>query len=139
MSKQITSMFEVATRTKLRFDSPRGQLSLEQLWDVPLRSRDDFNLDIVAKATNKALTEISLASFVSTRKSPEQGRLELALDLVKYVIATKIDDEVTAEARVANKQEKEKLLSILAEKQDGKLSELSERELQKRIRALDDT
>lgn len=35
-----------------------------------------------------------------------------------------------------NRAEKEKLLTILAEKQDGKLSELSEKELRKRIEAL---
>ena len=43
-----------------------------------------------------------------------------------------------ASARAAKKQEKEKLLGILAEKQAGKLSELSEKELQKRIAALED-
>lgn len=38
------NMFEFATRSKLRFTSARGELTAEQLWDVPLRSRDDFSL-----------------------------------------------------------------------------------------------
>lgn len=131
-------MFEIATRTKLRFQSTKGELSIEQLWDVPLRSKDDFNLDTVAKTVNKALKTISEESFVSTKKSTAQTKQEMALDIVKYVIQTKLDEEDAAATRAANKVKKEKLLAILAEKQDGKLSELSEKELQKQIAALSD-
>jgi len=42
-----------------------------------------------------------------------------------------------AKRRAEAKKEKEKLLEILAEKQEGKLSALSEKELQRRIAALD--
>lgn len=132
------NMFEIATRTKLRFQSTKGELSIEQLWDVPLRSKDDFNLDTVAKTVNKALKTISEESFVSTKKSTAQTKQEMALDIVKYVIQTKLDEEDAAATRAANKVKKEKLLAILAEKQDGKLSELSEKELQKQIAALSD-
>lgn len=132
------NIFEYATRNKIRFASIRGELSVEQLWDVPLRAKDDFNLNAVAKATNKALKEISEESFVETSKTPAHTRLETAMEVVKYVIETKLAEEEAAKKRAANKLEKEKLLGILAEKQAGKLSELSEKELQKRIAALDD-
>jgi hypothetical protein len=131
-------IFVFATRHKLRFSSFRGDLSVEQLWDVPLRSRDDFNLNAIAKAANKALKEIGEESFVETAKTAEHTRREAALEAVKYVIETKLTEEKTAATRAANKLEKEKLLSILAEKQNGKLSVLSEKELQKRIAALED-
>jgi hypothetical protein len=55
---------------------------------------------------------------------------------VKSIIATKLADEELAKKRAANKDEKEKLLAILAKKQEGKLDELSEKELQRRIAAL---
>lgn len=134
----MQNIFEVATRSKLRFASIRGELSVEQLWDVPLRSRDDFNLNAIAKATNKALKEISEENFVETTKTAEHTRREAALEAVKYIIDVKLAEEEAAKTRASKKQEKEKLLTILAEKQAGKLSELSERELQKRIAALDD-
>lgn len=132
-----TSMFEYAVRNKLRFQSTRGELSVEQLWDVPLRSRDDFNLDQVAKTANKAFKAITEESFVEQAKTAEHTRREMALDVVKHVIQTKLDEEAAAAKRAENRVEKQKLLDILAEKQAGKLSELSERELQKRIAALD--
>lgn len=58
------------------------------------------------------------------------------LELVKLVIATKLDEEAAAKTRAVNKTEREKLLKILAEKQEGKLSSLSEAELRRRIEAL---
>ncbi len=134
----MQNIFEFATRTKLRFTSIRGELTVEQLWDVPLRSRDDFNLNMIAKATNKALKEVSEESFVETTKTAAHMRYETAMEVVKYIIDVKLAEETSAKNRAEKKQEKEKLLAILAEKQDGKLSELSEKELQKRIAALGD-
>ncbi len=134
----MQNIFEYATRNKLRFASIRGELSVEQLWDIPLRSRDDFNLNTIAKSANKSLKEISEESFVETTKTAVHTRCEAAMEIVKYVIDTKLTEEKVAATRTERKQEKEKLLSILAEKQAGKLSELTEKELQKRIAALDE-
>jgi len=131
------NIFEYATRNKLRFSSSRGDLTLEHLWDVPLRSTDGFNLDAVARAANKAWKDASEESFVATTRTASQNRLETALEIVKYVIQVKLSDEETAKRRKDNKLEKEKLLAILSEKQEGKLSALSEKELQRRIAALD--
>lgn len=134
----MNNIFEYATRNKLRFASIRGELTIEQLWDIPLRSKDDFNLNTIAKTANKALKEISEESFVETTKTAAHTRCEAAMEAVKYIIDVKLAEETAAKTRAEKKQEKEKLLGILAEKQAGKLSELSEKELQKRIAALED-
>jgi hypothetical protein len=133
-----TDIFVYATRNKLRFASSRGELTVEQLWDVPLRSRDDFNLNAVAKTANKAWKDIFEESFVETAKTPQHTRLETALEVVKYIIDAKLAEEEAAKKRAEKKTEKEKLLKILAEKQEGKLSTLSEKELQRRIAELDE-
>jgi hypothetical protein len=132
----MSNIFEYATRQKLRFSSIRGEITVEQLWDVPLRSRDDFNLNTIAKTVSRALKDISEESFVETTKTAAHTRLETALEVVKYVIETKIAEETASKDRAARTAEKAKLLAILAEKQDGRLSDLSEKELQKRIAAL---
>lgn len=134
----MNNIFEYATRHKLRFSSVRGELSVEQLWDAPLHSRDDFNLNVIAKVANRALKEITEESFVETAKTTEHARREAAMEIVKHVIDAKLTEEETTKKRAANKQEQQKLLKILAEKQDGKLSDLSEKELQRRIAALED-
>jgi hypothetical protein len=130
------NIFEFVTRNKLRFMSVRGELTIEQLWEVPLRSRDEFNLDAIAKSANRALKALSEESFVETAKTPAHTRCEVALDAIKYIIDTKLAEEKAAEKRAANRQEKARLLAILAEKQADKLGELSEKELQRRIREL---
>lgn len=130
-------IFEYALRNKLRFSSSRGDLTVEQLWDVPLRSGDGFNLNAVAKAANEAVKATNEESFVEPARTPAHVRVETALEVVKYVIETKLAEEDVAKKRAQNKIRKEKLLAVLAEKQDGKLSELSERELKKQIAELD--
>jgi hypothetical protein len=132
-----SNVFEYATRNKLRFPSPRGELTTEQLWDVPLRSRDEFNLNSIAKAASKAWKDASEENFVETTKTPEHTRREMTLEVVKHVIEAKLADEAADKKRAENKLEKERLLKILAEKQAGALSELSEQELQARIAALE--
>ncbi len=132
-----TNIFEFAARNKIRFTSTKGLLTVEQLFnDVPLRSSDGFNLDAIAREANKQLKAATEESFVNTERTPEHSRLETTLEIVKFVIASKLDDEAAAKKRQENAAEKQKLLKILAEKQDGKLSELSEAQLRRRIEAL---
>ncbi len=132
-----TNIFEFAARNKIRFASTKGLLTVEQLFnDVPLRSNDGFNLDAVAREANRQLKAATEESFVNTERTPEHARLETTLEIVKFVIASKLDDEAAAKKRQENAAEKQKLLKILAEKQDGKLSELSEAQLRRRIEAL---
>lgn len=131
------NIFEYATRNKLRYSSIRGELTTESLWDVPLRSSDGFNLDAIAKVANKAWKDATEESFVPVARTGSHARLETALEVVKFIIETKLAEEAIAKKRAQNKVEKEKLLAILAEKQDGKLSDLSEAELKRRIADLE--
>ena len=132
-----TNIFEYATRSKLRFASSRGELTTEQLWDVPLRSQDGFNLNAVAKATNESVKALNEENFVETTKTPGHTRIETALEVVKHIIDVKLAGEAATKKRADNKLKREKLLAVLAEKQDGKLSEMSERELKKQIAELE--
>lgn len=130
-------IFEFATRNKMRFASVRGALSVEQLWDVPLRSTDGFNLNAVAKGANEDVKNASEENFVETTRTSAHVYIETGLEIVKHVISAKLAEEEAAKRRASNKIRKEKLLAVLAEKQDGKLSEMSERELKKQIADLE--
>lgn len=133
-----TNIFEYATRNKLRFSSPRGLLTVEDLWEIPLRARggDGLDLNVIAKIANKALKDTE-ENFVETTKTVEHTRREMAMEIVKYIIETKVNEEKSQAAKAENKKKKEQLLAILADKQAGKLSELSEKELKKQIAELD--
>jgi hypothetical protein len=132
------NIFEYATRNKIRYATPRGEVSVEQLWDIPLRSSTGlFDLNAIAKAANKANKEMTEENYVDSVRTPGHVRAEMALEVVKHVIATKLADEAAASKRAENTQEKERLLAILAEKQDKKLTELDEEDLKKRIAVLE--
>ena len=129
--------YEYAARTELRFSTSKGLISVEQLWKLPLRSKDAFNLNEVAKELHRALTTSDTISFVDGGgANPERTKATIAFELVKHIIATKLEEEKAAETRAANKAKKEKLLAILAEKQTGALSALSVEELEKQIASL---
>lgn len=131
-----SNLFEYATREQLRFSSNRGMLSVEDLWELPLTSRDGCNLDSVAKATNNALKAMAEESFVETRSNPAKAIEERKLEIVKHIIAVKLEENATKRTAAARKEQKDKLLNILAEKQEGKLRELSVEEIQAQIAAL---
>lgn len=130
-------IFEIASRAKIRFTSMRGALTVEQLWDLPLLSQDGFNLDAVAREANKNLKSLTEESFVATERTPAHDKAEVTLAVVKHIIAVKIAEEAANKKRAENRVKKARLLEILAEKEDGKMSELSVKELQKQIAALD--
>lgn len=133
----VTNIFEYALRNKIRFQSTKGGLTLEQLWDVPLRSNDDFNLNSIAKAASSAMKNTAEDFVNTTKTTPEHARNATAFEIVKYVIDVKLAEEEAAKNRAERKKEKEALLNALAEKQEGKLSKLSEAQLKARIEALD--
>lgn len=138
-SEMNVSMYEIALRKKIRFNSPRGLLSLENLWDVPLRSRDDFNLDVVARTASKELNAVSEGSFVEPdHNDPRRVELELKLDIVRHVIGAKKDEEAQDRKRAENKKERERLYGILAQKEDEELQGLSKKDIEKRIQKLGD-
>lgn len=128
------NLFEFATRNKLRFPSTKGDLSAEQLWDVPLRSKDGFNLDAIAKKVNAELKTTAEESFVDdNRRNPDQSRARTQLDIVKHVIAFRLDEEDAREKRAEKKAEYEKLLASLEKKQDAKRDDMSEAQIKKRL------
>lgn len=121
-----------------RFPSPKGELTVEQLWDVPLTG-GDFNLNAIAKAANKAYKEVTEENFVETTTvTPEQRRRAMVLETIKSVIEMKIEEVDTAKTRADKKAKKAQLVGILAEKENDKLAALGVAELKRQIKELDE-
>lgn len=130
------TIFERATKQKLRFESVRGELTVEQIWDLKLSSRDEFNLDNMIKGINKKLREEEEESFVEPVYNENKTKLQLSFDILKHVIDYKIKAKDRVEKAAVNAAQKAKLTQILLDKQDKGLTELSEEELKKAIEEL---
>jgi hypothetical protein len=126
-------MFEKASRLKIRFQSPKGPLLVEDLWDLPLRSdTGKANLDDIARALNKILKSQEDESFVTTSK-PVDNVLQLKFDIVKHVIVTRLAENEAASKAKENAERKQKILGIIAAKQDEALAKMSVEELSKMV------
>ena len=131
------SIFEQASRLKLRFTSVQGDLTVEQLWDLPLNSERPAkaNLNTVAQAIDNSIGSAVSKNFVDDTPavSPE---LTLKLEVVKSIIATKKAENAAAAKKIADKAELDLLTSLLAEKQNDELKGKSKDELLARIKEI---
>lgn len=128
-------MFEAASRVKLRFESIRGILSTEDLWDLPLTSKSGFDLDTIAKFVNKYIKELEEESFVKV-KSSASNEYVLKLDILKHIINFKIEEAKNKKDLVANRDRRNKILGVMAKKQDDALEGKSFEELEAELKTL---
>lgn len=127
------NLFKLAARRKTRFNSTRGPLTAEQLYDLKL-----VDLDAIARGINTDLKSVTEDSFIQTTPDPRRGQLQDALDLVIEVIADKQADAADSKKRIERAALRQTLTAALARKQDEALSETSTADLQKQLAALGD-
>lgn len=130
-------MFDVATRTKLRFETAVGLLSVEDLWDLPLSSVNGRpNLNDIAVALHHQMKEAAeVTSFVDDSAKPDET-IQLRFDIVKHIIDAKKADREERAASARKAELKRQLLEIVDRKQNQGLEALSLEELQAKIAAL---
>ena len=129
-------IFEQGSRLKLRFDTPKGMLTVEDLWDLPLSSTVGRpNLDDVARGLHRQLKDTAEESFVS-RPVQTDAAVQLAFEIVKRVIEVRLTETEAARSKAENKAKKQRLLELIAHKQDEALGAKSVEELQGMVEAL---
>ena len=133
----MENLFLQATREKFRFESPKGDLSVEQLWDLPLTSRTGFDLDTVAKAVNADLKASNEESFVNVNNNPAVSRLQAKLEVVKAIIEVKLARAEATKKRVEKAAERQRLMEVLHSKKDQELQGLSVEEIERRLSQLE--
>jgi hypothetical protein len=132
------TMFEKATRLKLRFDSPKGALTTEDLWDLPLSSATSrANLDDIARGLHRELkATIDEVSFVQPVTAKADDELQLKFDVVKRVIEVRVAERDAAKALAERREKKQRIMELIAKKQDEKLSETSIEDLERMLEAV---
>lgn len=132
------NIFELASRSKTRFDTNRGVISSEQLWDMPLTSRTGFDLDTLDQAIQVELEGLKARSRVNIKPNERVVELELQYALVGHVIEFKKGEIAERLAKAEKSAKRAKLLEQLGKKQDAALESLSEDEIKKQLAALDE-
>ena len=130
-------MFERASRLKLRFNTPKGELTVEDLWDLPLTSHTGkANLDSIALELNAAVNPGVPASFVDTASSTVSEETKLAFELVKHIITVRLDERKVAAEAKERADKKQRLLGLIARKEDEELANAPLDDLKKMVEAL---
>ncbi len=134
----MSDVYKFAAQNGLRFPSKRGELTVEQLFQLPLKSQSGFDLDTVARTINNQLKGVSEESFVEdTAADPRREALKVSLDIVKDVIATKQAENRAALVKRDRAEQRRKILDAMSAKQDQALSAASIEELEKKLAELD--
>lgn len=129
-------MFEKAARIKLRFESNKGLLTAEDLFDLPLTSNSGrANLDDIAKALHKKLKSGEDVSFVLKDKKSDET-VQLAFDIVIHVIIVKMAEADEARKQAENRDRKQQLMAIIAQKESEQLADMDLDELKKLVAAM---
>ena len=123
------NIFEVASRMKIRF-AYRGMITVEDLWDLSVQE-----LDRIFQKLNKALKESKEESLLSPQ-AKEDSELNVQVAIVRHIVEVKLAEAAIALAAVERKAKKEKILSILADKQDDSLRNMSSEDLTKMLEDL---
>ena len=130
-------IYKQACIKKVRFKTANGFISTEDLFDLPLTSKNGMNLDAVAKTVYEALKGEESVSFVEKSSNPRKEGLELAMEIVKDVIRIK-QEEAAAKVELASKAAKrDQLLRALSTKQEQELANMPVEKLQEELKKLD--
>lgn len=127
----MEKMFEYATRNKVRFPF-KGLISVEDLWDLSLT-----NLDSIYKTLNKQVKQSEEGSLLNTKTTVDK-ELDVQIAIVKHIVAVKLAEQEAREKASAKKAQKQKIMAIIASKQDEALQNSSVEDLQKMLDELGD-
>lgn len=127
------SLFEQASILKVRFDSPKGQLLVEELWDIPLTSKtgkanlNTISMDLFAQI--KAAETKTEGSIMADAPKVDET-LQLKYDLVQYIGKVRIAAAKTKAEADERAEKKRKLQELIERKKDEKLEGASLEELE---------
>ena len=125
------NLFEMATRNKMRFPSTKGELSVEDLWDL-----SDKDLDVVYK--NLKDQEVKSTEESLLDDANVDPKLTAAIGIVRYIFTTKRKEKLAEKERINKKQTQKKYIDALSKKQDEAIEKMSEAELRAMIDSFED-
>lgn len=126
---EANKMFEIAVRNKFRFPF-RGAISVEDLWDLSVQQLDGIFKTL--KSHEKMNSEESLLDT----QTPEDEMLKTKIEIIRYIVSVKLDEIRVAQHTKETRDKREKIMAVLADKQDENLRSKTPEELQAMLEEL---
>lgn len=128
---KVENIFEYATRNKVRFPY-KGSVSVEDLWDLSVTE-----LDKVFKTLNSQRKQSQEESLLNT-KSKEDEIVNVQIAIVKHIVGVKLAEKEAREKTAENRAKKQKIMAIMAARDEKALENASDEDLQKMLAELGD-
>ena len=122
-------LFIEATKRHIRFQF-KGSLTVEQLWELTPEELNSMYQKL--RAEQKKETEDTL---LTTTESKDEN-LDISIEIIKYIVKDKLDERERQQKAKEIKEQKQKLLAVLAQKEDAALNEKSIDEIRAMIENL---
>lgn len=119
----MADLFKIATKKKYRF-SYKGQATVEDLWDLSVEELDKIYKNL--KSLQKNASEESLLQTVTK----EDKELNNKIEIIKTIVTDKLAAKDRAIKAASQRAQNQRILEIMADKQDAALKEKSIEELQ---------
>ena len=114
-------IFEKAARLHLRFNSRVGEITVEDLFDLPLTSKTGkMNLDDIGRAIRKELKNADDVSLVDPADAAD-ATIQLRFDIVKYIIDSRIEDNKKEAKKREDAEKRQKIMALIADRKDQDL------------------
>ena len=120
-------MYKAAARLKLRFPSPKGELTAEQLWSVSINDLNNMAVTLHAQY------EQSGGKSFLVENTEKDKTAKLRFDIVLDVLQTKVEEQKASRNAAQNKAHNEKIMSLIEQKKNDKLSTMSVEDLEKML------
>ena len=120
------NLFEGAARAKYRFPF-KGSITTEDLWDLSLQ-----DLDRIFKTMNAEVKQTQEESLLKV-KDEHSEILERKIEIVKHIVSVKQAEAEAMKDAANRKAQKQRILEIIAKKEDDALANMSLDDLKKMV------
>lgn len=128
MENNMGMIYEVAIRNKYRFPY-KGMITIEDLWDLNFTALDNIYKSL--NAEKKQDSEDSLITPVVANTE-----IENKIAIVKYVYEVKKAEADARKLASENRKKKERIMEIIANRQDVALQNMSDDELKAMLESM---
>lgn len=124
-------MYKKAAKLKLRFASSKGQLTVEQLFDLTMSELSSLIKKVNTDLKKEARVDDDLAFLEG--KDETESLNSLRFEILKDVYLTKKQERDDAAEDQDRKARRQRIAEIIAKKEDEALENLSLEELKKKL------
>lgn len=124
-------LFLIASREKYRYPY-KGYISTEDLWDLTPQALDSIYKELNAQLKKMTGEESLLARTIDDAVVTLQNRIQIIKDITRI----KLNDIATRKFAEANAAKRQKIMDILADKENQALKDMTAEDLKKMLAEL---